>query len=123
MKRGWNPNQERDLGARLLPTFHPRFTQGQNLDESPALAAKIAFWLRYIGIYTTETPVRQAQIHHKVTFQTDRIQVELRAILFGLEDDMRPTDVMFTYRLIEWVGIVAAYAQRVGRRLQLLLAK
>lgn len=54
--------------------------------------------------------------------ETDHIQVELRAILFGLEDELRATDVMFTYRLIEWVGMVADYAQRVGSRLQLLLA-
>ena len=60
---------------------------------------------------------------NKIESETDRIQVELRAILFGLEDDLRPTDVMFTYRLIEGVGQVADYAQRVGSRLQLLLAR
>lgn len=59
----------------------------------------------------------------KIESETDRIQVELRAILFGLEDDLRTTDVMFTYQLIEGVGQVADYAQRVGSRLQLLLAR
>lgn len=54
---------------------------------------------------------------------TDKIQVELRDILFELEDDLRPTDVMFTYRLVEGVGKVADLAQRVGSRLQLLLAR
>jgi predicted phosphate transport protein (TIGR00153 family) len=54
---------------------------------------------------------------------TDKIQVEVRDILFKLEDDLRPTDVMFTYQLIEGVGKVADLAQRVGSRLQLLLAK
>jgi uncharacterized protein len=55
--------------------------------------------------------------------ETDRIQVELRTVLYKLEDDLRPTDAMFTYRLIEWVGMVADHAQRVGSRLQLLLAR
>jgi predicted phosphate transport protein (TIGR00153 family) len=54
---------------------------------------------------------------------TDKLQIQLRDILFGLEDDLRPTDVMFTYRLIEGVGKVADLAQRVGSRLQLLLAR
>ncbi len=54
---------------------------------------------------------------------TDKIQVELRDILFDLEDDLRPTDVMFTYQLIEGIGKVADLAQRVGSRLQLLLAR
>jgi len=54
---------------------------------------------------------------------TDKIQVQLRDILFGLEDELRPTDVMFTYRLIEGIGTLADLAQRVGSRLQLLLAR
>lgn len=55
--------------------------------------------------------------------ETDTCQVSLRNILFGLEDSMRATDVMFTYRLIEWMGNVADNAQRVGSRLQLMLAR
>lgn len=54
---------------------------------------------------------------------TDKIQIQLRNILFELEDDLRPTDVMFTYQLIEGIGKVADLAQRVGSRLQLLLAR
>lgn len=60
---------------------------------------------------------------NSIESETDKIQVQLRDILFGLEDDLRPTDVMFTYRLIEGVGKVSDLAQRVGSRLQLLLAR
>lgn len=59
----------------------------------------------------------------RIEHQTDEYQVELRKILFTLEDSLRPTDVMFTYRLIEWMGRVADDAQRVGSRLQLMLAR
>ncbi|MEZ5476299.1 MAG: TIGR00153 family protein [Thiolinea sp.] len=55
--------------------------------------------------------------------ETDELQVELRAVLFTLEDSLRATDVMFTYRLLEWMGRVADDAQKVGSRLQLMLAK
>ncbi|NOZ10818.1 MAG: TIGR00153 family protein [Gammaproteobacteria bacterium] len=55
--------------------------------------------------------------------ETDKNQVELRDMLFAMEDDLRPTDVMFTYRLLEWIGNVGDYAEKVGSRLQLLLAK
>ena len=60
---------------------------------------------------------------NSIESETDKIQVQLRDILFDLEDDLRPTDVMFTYQLIEGVGKVADLAQRVGSRLQLLLAR
>jgi len=60
---------------------------------------------------------------NKIESETDAMQSELRDTLFSLEDTLRPTDVMFTYRLIEWVGRLADNAQRVGSRLQLMLAK
>ena len=55
--------------------------------------------------------------------EVDRTQNKLKAILFNLEDDLRPTDVMFTYRLIDSVGRVADDAEKVGSRLQLMLAR
>lgn len=55
--------------------------------------------------------------------ETDKIQVRLRAELFKLEDNLKPVDVMFLYRIIDWIGDVADHAQRVGARLHLLLAR
>jgi len=55
--------------------------------------------------------------------ETDRMQNKLKGILYELEETLRPTDVMFTYRLIDWVGRVADDAEKVGSRLQLMLAR
>ena len=54
---------------------------------------------------------------------TDRMQVALRAELFRLERDMPPVDVIFLYQIIEWIGDVADRAERVGNRLELLMAR
>lgn len=54
---------------------------------------------------------------------TDRMQVSLRATLRGLEKELPPVDIMFLYKVIEWTGDLADLAQRVGSRLQLMLAK
>ena len=54
---------------------------------------------------------------------TDRIQVEVRRELFRLESELPPVDVMFLYQIIEWIGDVADRAQRVGNRLEQLLAR
>lgn len=79
-----------------------------------------------------ETGFRGMEVEHveemikelsRIEHETDEFQVELRNILFTLEDSLRATDVMFTYRLIEWTGRVADDAQRVGSRLQLMLAR
>lgn len=54
---------------------------------------------------------------------TDKMQVEVRRALFKLEKDLAPVDVMFLYQIIEWIGDVADRAERVGNRLEQLLAR
>lgn len=79
-----------------------------------------------------ETGFRGLQVEHvenmiskldDIESETDKLQRQLRDILFTLEDELRATDVMFTYRLIEWIGRVADAAQKVGSRLQIMLAR
>ncbi|WP_163835550.1 TIGR00153 family protein [Spartinivicinus ruber] len=54
---------------------------------------------------------------------TDKIQVAIRAKLFQLEKQLPPVDVMFLYKIIDWIGDLADRASRVGSHLQLLLAR
>ncbi|HHJ15915.1 MAG TPA: TIGR00153 family protein [Gammaproteobacteria bacterium] len=54
---------------------------------------------------------------------TDALQAEIRHQLFAVEKDLPPVDVIFLYEIIEWTGDLADRAQRVGSRLQLMLAR
>ena len=54
---------------------------------------------------------------------TDDRQAGINAILFGLEQELPALEVMFLYRVIDKTGAVADRAQRVGSRLQLMLAR
>ena len=54
---------------------------------------------------------------------TDKIQVKVRAALFKKEKDLPPIDVMFMYRVIDWIGDLGDLSQRVGSRLELMLAR
>jgi predicted phosphate transport protein (TIGR00153 family) len=54
---------------------------------------------------------------------TDKIQVKVRAELFKKEKDLPPVDVMFMYRVIDWIGDLGDLSQRVGSRLELMLAR
>ncbi|WP_339513967.1 TIGR00153 family protein [Pseudomonas sp. RL_15y_Pfl2_60] len=55
--------------------------------------------------------------------ETDVMQVSVRRALFKLEKDLPAVDVMFLYKIIEWLGDVADRAERVGNRLEQLLAR
>ncbi len=54
---------------------------------------------------------------------TDRMQIKIRTALMKIEKDLPPVDVMFYYKTIEGLGEVADIAQRIGSRVELLLAK
>ncbi len=59
----------------------------------------------------------------EIESDTDKIQVTVRAQVFELEKELPPVDVMFIYRIIEWIGDLADLAQRVGSRLEIMLAR
>jgi len=59
----------------------------------------------------------------KIESDTDRIQVKIRAEIFKRETELPPIEVMFLYKIIEWIGDLADIAQRVGSRLELMLAR
>jgi hypothetical protein len=54
---------------------------------------------------------------------TDEMQIKLRRQLREIESEMNPIDAMFLYKIIEWVGDLADIAERVGSRLELMLAR
>jgi len=60
---------------------------------------------------------------NSIESETDQIEIKIRGELFKIETDLAPVDVMFLYKVIEWIGDLADLAQHVGQRLQLLLAR
>lgn len=59
----------------------------------------------------------------RIEDETDEMGMQLTRSLFAQEDSMSPVSVMFWYQLIQWIGDLADYAEKVGDRLRLLLAR
>lgn len=60
---------------------------------------------------------------NKAEHETDEMGMALSRTLFKHEDEMTPVSVLFWYRLIEWIGDLADYAEKVGNRLRLMIAR
>ncbi len=77
------------------------------------------------GFGGNEIDLVESMIHKLdiIESDTDDIQVAVRAVLFKMEKDLPPVDVMFMYRILDWIGDLADLAQRVGSRLELMLAR
>ncbi|MCW8924709.1 MAG: TIGR00153 family protein [Xanthomonadales bacterium] len=58
-----------------------------------------------------------------IEHQADALEEALFTDLFELDNDMRAVHAMFLYKVIEDTGKIADRAQRVGSRLQLMLAR
>ena len=58
----------------------------------------------------------------RIETETDEQQTILRSALFEIEKTLDPIDAMFLYEVIQITGEIADMAERVGRRLELLLS-
>ena len=76
------------------------------------------------GFRGAEADLVSSMIEKLDAIETDmnNREAQLRAGLFAVESDLNPVDVMFLYQTIGNIGEIADMAERVGRRLELLLA-
>ena len=57
----------------------------------------------------------------RIESDTDELEERVQRLLFGLEDELG-ISAIFWYKLVDYVGGMADYAERVGNRLRLLTA-
>jgi predicted phosphate transport protein (TIGR00153 family) len=60
---------------------------------------------------------------NRIEDETDELGMSLARALFAQEESMSPVSVIFWYQLIQWIGDLADYAEKVGDRLRLLIAR
>jgi len=75
------------------------------------------------GFRGAEAELVESLVHEldQIENDTDEMQVKLRSELFAIEQDLPPIDAMFLYRIIELTGDIGDMAERIGRRLEVLL--
>ena len=59
---------------------------------------------------------------NQIEHETDKLQIDVRQQLFDIESQLNPVDVIFLYKIIDWIGLLADLAQKVGARLRMLTA-
>jgi hypothetical protein len=59
----------------------------------------------------------------KIEDETDELGMSLAKSLFANEEKLGAVSVIFWYQMIQWIGDLADYAEKVGDRLRLLIAR
>lgn len=59
----------------------------------------------------------------EIEHDNDDKHAEIRHRIFELETNLTAIDIIFLYKLVQWIGDLANHAQTVGARLQILIAR
>lgn len=59
----------------------------------------------------------------EIEHDCDTRLTEIRHSIFLIEHKISPVEVMFLYKIMQWLGDLAEHAQTVGSRLQILIAR
>lgn len=59
----------------------------------------------------------------EIEHDSDNQLAEIRHRIFELEKDLPAIEIVFLYKLVQWIGDLADHAQTVGGRLQILIAR
>ncbi|OUS25394.1 TIGR00153 family protein [Thalassotalea sp. 42_200_T64] len=129
-------NKAKDIGGRILgrrlvipasiaPDFNKYLTRCIDAIKQAADAINELDDLLETGFRGREVDLVEKMINELAAIEddTDGMQIKLRRDLMSIEADMNPVDVMFLYQIIEWVGDLADLAERVGARLEIMLAR
>jgi len=100
--------------ARSIDASHQAGVAIQQLDE----LLESGFKGKEVTI-AEEMVVKLDEIENDV----DVLQIKIRRKLFEIESEMPAVDVMFMYKVIEWIGDLSDVSQQVGSRLEQLLAR
>ncbi|RBW42815.1 TIGR00153 family protein [Psychromonas sp. B3M02] len=66
---------------------------------------------------------KMIEVLETIEDDTDSLQIKLRRNLLAIEDNYKPVDVMFLYKILEWVGGLADHSELIGTQLELILVR
>jgi len=99
---GGETTEAEDLAARI------QFTGGGTLLDERAEAERVESMISELD---------------EIESEADRLETKARDAVMAVESELPPVDAVFLYKAIELVGEIADMAERVGRRLENLLAR
>lgn len=113
------------IPAVLSGLFIPFLTCSLNAAKQACKAINELDQLLESGFRGSEVTIVEEMILtlDEIEHDNDEKLAEIRHRIFEIEETLPPLDVMFLYKLVQWIGDLADHAQTVGGRLQILIAR
>lgn len=109
----------------LIPYFTPFLHHSIEAAHKACQAINELDELLESGFRGNEVKIVESMIMglDKIEHDCDTMLSNIRQQIFLLESDMSAIDIIFLYKLVQWIGDLADRAQTVGGRLQILIAR
>lgn len=109
----------------LVPSFMPFLDRCLDASKQACKAINELDELLETGFRGNEVKIVEEMIVtlDEIEHDSDERLSEVRHRIFEIESDLSAIDVMFLYKLVQWIGELAEHAQTVGARLQILIAR
>ncbi|MBL7478360.1 TIGR00153 family protein [Legionella bononiensis] len=109
----------------LIPVFMPFLHRCLDASKQACKAINELDELLETGFRGSEVKIVEEMILKldEIEHDSDEKLADIRHRIFELEKELSAIDIMFLYKLVQWIGELADNAQTVGGRLQILIAR
>ncbi len=109
----------------IKPVFMPFLNRCLDASKQACKAINELDELLETGFRGSEVKIVEEMIMtlDEIEHDSDEQLADIRHRIFDLEHDLSAIDVIFLYKLVQWIGELADHAQTVGGRLQILIAR
>ncbi|MDP3270131.1 MAG: TIGR00153 family protein [Legionella sp.] len=113
------------LPESLVPPFMPFLHRCIDASKQACKAINELDELLETGFRGSEVKIVEEMILKldEIEHDSDEKLADIRHRIFELEKELSAIDIMFLYKLVQWIGELADHAQTVGGRLQILIAR
>ena len=118
-------SREMQIPTTIAPIFMPFLDRCLDAAKQACNAINELDELLESGFRGSEVKIVEEMIMKldEIEHDSDEKLAEIRHRIFELEKDLPAIDVIFLYKLVQWIGDLADCAQTVGSRLQILIAR
>ncbi|KTD38800.1 putative phosphate transport regulator [Legionella moravica] len=118
-------SRQMTIPEALVPVFMPFLHRCLDASKQACKAINELDELLETGFRGSEVKIVEEMILKldEIEHDSDEKLADIRHRIFELEKDLSAIDIMFLYKLVQWIGELADNAQTVGGRLQILIAR
>ncbi|MBA2653126.1 MAG: TIGR00153 family protein [Tatlockia sp.] len=109
----------------LAPSFMPFLDCSLHASKQACKAINELDELLESGFRGSEVKIVEEMIMKldEIEHDSDEKLADIRDRIFEMEKELPAIDLVFLYKLVQWIGDLADHAQTVGHRLQILIAR